>query len=103
MIYSNSDILTTTIGSSSGAGKQYYKAKKFPPIPPTESDVYVITTEGDRLDLLAFTYYNDAALWWIISGVNNGITFGYMFPEPGTQLRIPININEVLSIFNNAN
>jgi hypothetical protein len=103
MIYSNSDILTTTIGSSSGAGKQYYKAKKFPPIPPTESDVYVITTEGDRLDLLAFTYYDDASLWWVISGINNGITFGSMFPEPGTQLRIPININEVLNIFNNAN
>lgn len=103
MIYNNLDILTTSIDSPFGAGKQYYRSKKFPPIPPSESDIYVVTTEGDRLDLLAFTYYGDASLWWVISGVNNGITFDSMFPEPGTQLRIPININEVLSIFNNAN
>lgn len=103
MIYNSSDILTTSIDSPFSAGKQYYKAKKFPPVPPAESDIYVVTTEGDRLDLLAFTYYNDASLWWVISGINNGVTFGSMFPEPGTQLRIPISINDVLSIFNNAN
>jgi hypothetical protein len=97
MIYNNSDILTTA------TGKQYYKAKKFPPIPPSESDIYIVTTEGDRLDLLAFKYYKDATLWWIISGVNNNITFGSMFPEPNTQLRIPINISDVLTAFNNIN
>jgi hypothetical protein len=97
MIYNNSDILTTT------TGKQYYKAKKFPPIPPSESDIYIVTTEGDRLDLLAFKYYKDATLWWIISGVNNNTTFGSMFPEPNTQLRIPINISDVLTAFNNIN
>ena len=51
MIYNNSDILTTSIDSPFGAGKQYYKAKKFPPVPPAESDIYVVTTEGVRLDL----------------------------------------------------
>ena len=97
MIYNNADILTTS------TGKQYYKAKQFPPIPPSENDLYVITVEGDRLDLLSYTYYKDASLWWVIAFVNNNITLGSMFPEPGTQLRIPININEVLSIFNNTN
>jgi hypothetical protein len=97
MIYNNSDILTTT------TGKQYYKAKKFPPIPPSESDIYIVTTESDRLDLLAFKYYKDATLWWVISGVNNNITLGSMFPEPNTQLRIPINISDVLTTFNDIN
>jgi hypothetical protein len=70
MIYNNLDILTTT------TGKQYYKAKKFPPIPPSESDIYIVTTESDRLDLLAFKYYKDATLCWVISVVYNNITLG---------------------------
>ena len=97
MIYNNADILTTS------TGKQYYKAKQFPSIPPSANDLYVVTVEGDRLDLLSYTYYKDASFWWVIAFVNNNITLGSMFPEPGTQLRIPININEVLSIFNNTN
>jgi hypothetical protein len=103
MIYNNADILTTTIDSPFGAGKQYYKAKQFPTIPPADNDLYVVTVEGDRLDLLAYTYYQDASLWWVISAINNNITMGSLFPVPGTQLRIPTDINNVLTIFGNYN
>ena len=103
MIYNNADILTTTIDSPSGAGKQYYKAKQFPVIPPAANDLYVITIEGDRLDLLAYTYYQDASLWWVIAAINNNATLGSLFPVPGTQLRIPTDINNVLTIFNTYN
>jgi len=103
MIYSSSDILTTSIDSPFGAGKQYYKAKQFPTIPPADNDLYVVTVEGDRLDLLAYTYYQDASLWWVISAINNNSTLGSMFPIPGTQLRIPTDINNVLTIFGNIN
>lgn len=103
MLYNQSDILVTGIDSPFGAGKQYYKAKQFPAIPPADNDLYVVTVEGDRLDLLAYTYYQDASLWWVISAVNNNITLGSMFPIPGTQLRIPIDINNVLTIFGNYN
>jgi hypothetical protein len=103
MLYNKSDITTTTIDSPFGAGKQYYKAKQFPIIPPAENDLYVVTVEGDRLDLLAYTYYQDASLWWVISAINNNITLGSLFPVPGTQLRIPTNINNVLNIFNTYN
>jgi hypothetical protein len=65
--------------------------------------VYVITTVGDRLDSLAYSYYNDATLWWIISAANNNITKGALYPEPGTQLRIPTNVNEVLNLFEQFN
>lgn len=97
MIYNTNDILSTS------QGVKYYKAKKYPPIPPTESDIYVVTVRGDRLDLLANQYYKDPALWWIISIANNNITFGSMFPEPGTQLRIPTNLSAVLELFNQEN
>jgi hypothetical protein len=85
------------------SGKRYYKGKIYPNIPFSETDVYVITTIGDRLDLIAYDYYNDAELWWIISIANNNITKGSMFPIPGTQLRIPVNVNNVLELFDNTN
>lgn len=84
-------------------GKPYWKAKAYPNIPTSESDVYVIISAGDRLDLLAFQYYGDATLWWIIAMANNNATNGFMFPEPGTQLRIPTNLNAVLALFDNFN
>lgn len=84
-------------------GQRYFKAKKYPPIPPAESDIYVVTVQGDRLDLLAYDYYNDASLWWVISMVNNNNTIGSMFPEPGTQLRIPIDLTNVINIYNSEN
>ena len=88
---------------STPQGKPYYKAKVYPNIPLSESDVYVITTVGDRLDLLAYSYYNDVNLWWVISMANNNTTNGSLFPAPGTQLRIPTDLNTVLNLFNKFN
>lgn len=97
MIYNSNDILSTT------QGVKYYKAKKYPPIPPQESDIYVVTVQGDRLDLLANTYYKDPSLWWVISVANSNITFGSMFPEPGIQLRIPTDLTTVITLYNQEN
>jgi nucleoid-associated protein YgaU len=95
--YENTTILTTS------NYKPYYKGKFYPNIPLSESDVYVITTVGDRLDLLAYSYYNDSTLWWIISMANNNITRGALYPEPGTQLRIPTNLSNTLNLFKQFN
>lgn len=95
--YDNPTILTTQ------QGKPYWKGKSYPNIPVSESDAYVITSSEDRLDLLAYRYYNDATLWWIIAMANNNSTKGFMYPEPGTQLRIPTNLNAVLALFNDFN
>ena len=95
--YDNKTTLTTP------QGKPYYKAKVYPNIPLSESDVYVITTVGDRLDLLAYNYYRDVNLWWVISMANNNATNGSLFPAPGTQLRIPTDLNTVLNLVNKFN
>jgi nucleoid-associated protein YgaU len=92
-----------TILKTEYTNRPYFKAKFYPSIPLAESDVYVITTVGDRLDSLAYSYYNDATLWWIISAANNNITKGALYPEPGTQLRIPTDINYVLNLFEQFN
>ncbi len=97
MRYSKSDILVTP------TGQQYYKVKKYPPIPPSESDIYIVTVQGDRLDLIAYNYYKDATLWWIIPMANENITLGSMFPEPGVQLRIPTNLGTIINLFDTEN
>lgn len=95
--YDNSTIEVTS------QGKQYWKQKFYPNIPVSETDDYVITNVGDRLDSLAYSYYRDSTLWWVIAIANNNITKGSLFPEPGTQLRIPTNLNNVLSLYRQSN
>ena len=95
--YDNKTILKTS------DGKPYYKGKVYPSIPLSESDIYVITTIGDRLDYMAYSYYRDSELYWIISVANNNVTKGSLFPVPGTQMRIPTDLNNVLNLFNQSN
>lgn len=97
MRYNKTDIVTNVVG------KQYYKALKYPTIPPSESDIYVVTVMGDRLDLLAYDYYKDSNLWWIIASANPDSVLGSMFPEPGIQLRIPTDLNYVMNLFKKEN
>jgi nucleoid-associated protein YgaU len=83
-------------------GSQYYTNNLYPDVPYLEEDNYVITTVGDRLDLLAFDFYGDAELWWVIASANS-LPGDSLVPIPGTQLRIPTDLNTVLSLFNNFN
>ena len=57
--------------------------------PESNSDIYVITQHGDRLDNLAYQYYGAPSLWWFIANVNNLNT---MYVEAGLQLRIPASV-----------
>lgn len=46
-----------------------------------------IFKRGERLDHLAYKYYNDPTYWWIIAFVNR---IGYILQiRPGTKLLIP--------------
>jgi hypothetical protein len=92
MINRYKNIPTTKINK-----KTLYKTSRYPEVPLSENDIYVVTTVGDRLDNLAFTYYKDSELWWIIAVANNNINRGSLFPQPGTQLRIPSNVNNILN------
>ena len=74
----------------------------YPIITPKVSDIYIITKEGDRLDNLSWEYYQNPTYWWIIARANN-LGKGTMFPETGIQLRIPQNIESILSEYNELN
>ena len=63
-----------------------FKTTMYRQIPKEDTDIYVITQMGDRLDLLANQFYNDPNLWWYIAQANDLFTMNL---EAGTSLRIP--------------
>lgn len=79
-------------------GRQVYRTKIYPNIPLKDTDMYIVSQEGDRLDTLAYQYYDDQSLWWIIATANNihDATFAV---EDGTILRIPQNYLEIINNF----
>ena len=90
----------TKVKVDSQTKKPYYVNEIYPLIPASDSDIYITTRNGDRLDLLANDYYNDPKLWWIISKANPGkISRDSFFIDPGLQIRIPINVEQIQSNF----
>ena len=65
-----------------------YDTTIYQSVPERNDDIFVISTEGDRLDLLAQQFYGDQSLWWFIANANNISTMNL---TAGTSLRIPNN------------
>ena len=84
-------------------GVQFYKNVKYPEIPLSVSDIYVIAQTGDRYDLLANQYYGDKTLWWVIAIANPSIVYGTLTLPDGAQIRIPVNISDILNSYNKLN
>jgi hypothetical protein len=82
---------------------RYYRDNKYPRIPLSVNDIYVISTAGDRFDLLALQYYGDSSLWWAISIANENLSQNSLYIPEGTQLRIPPNPTTVISSYNQLN
>ena len=74
----------------------------YPDIPVTEGDLYVITTLGDRLDLMAQDYYGDVDFWWVLASANS-LPGDSIYPPIGMQLRIPSNLQGVISQYKIVN
>ena len=82
-------------------GKQVFKTTYYPKIPVGVNDVYIFASETDYLVSVAFKFYKDTTLWWIIAQAN-GIKNTLKAPT-GQQIRIPQNINNIVSDFAQAN
>jgi hypothetical protein len=82
-----------------------YIVTKYPEIPLGELDYYLYTTQGDRYDILANTYYGDSQLWWVISIANPTQRQDSLIPELGTQIRVPhpSRIASILGIYEGLN
>ena len=77
-------------------GSLYYTNAIYPDVPYQNSDYYVITTMEDRLDLLAYSFYGDSSLWWVIASAN-ALPGDSIYPPIGAQLRIPSDAQGIVS------
>ncbi|MDR1514927.1 MAG: hypothetical protein LBS45_04465 [Synergistaceae bacterium] len=72
-----------------GASGDYWGTRPPIPIPKSSKDQFHRVTDDDvkRIDLLAWRYYSDCALWWVIAeanGISNPLEL-----EVSRVLRIP--------------
>ena len=92
---------TTTRQKLDKSGIRVYSTTYYPEIPLENEDKFIHAKIGDRLDSLAYKYYNDITLWWIIAKAN-GLR-GKPVLNAGEVIRIPSNITTIIEKFNNLN
>ena len=70
-------------------GRLYWGTREKVSFPPSDGDQYhkVLEAEARRIDLIAYKYYEDCALWWVIAEAND-ITCPLEL-KAGRVLRIP--------------
>jgi hypothetical protein len=90
---SNRYLYTNTI-KEQDTNRSYLESTIYPNVKPADTDFYIISEAGDRLDLLAKKYYNDTTKWWIIAVANN-LNDANFFVEEGKQLRIPTDLSRI--------
>ena len=74
----------------------------YPAIPLSDEDQFIFPMDGDRLDSVAYRYYNDASLWWVVAKANE-LGKGRTILNPNFQIRIPGNIAKIIANFNTLN
>ena len=76
-------------------GKRYRSTVQYPIIQKKPNDIYIIGSQHDRIDNLAYKYYKDSRYWWIIARANN-LGMGDLTVPIGKQIRIPVNYINIL-------
>ena len=92
---------STTRRKLDKSGVEVYRTTYYPQIPISDNDKFVRPVDGDRLDTLAYRYYGDITLWWVIAKAN-GIK-GKAALSVDEILRIPGNITRILENFRRIN
>ena len=54
-----------------------------------------VTTEAERLDIIAGEIYGDGTLWWVIAGASG---IGWGLQVPGIYLKIPTDIGQIMAL-----
>tara|TARA_A100001388_G_scaffold90111_1_gene65205 strand:- start:453 stop:767 length:315 start_codon:yes stop_codon:yes gene_type:complete len=83
-------------------GSRVYGLTLYPTIPIQDGDEFIYPFDGERVETIAYKYYQDTSLWWIIAGANN-IRDGGFALDPEKELRIPKNIQPILEDFRRLN
>lgn len=80
----------------------FWDTLDLPEIVEQPDDLVHQVTDIDRMDLLAYQYYQDPRLWWVIA-VANGMEDIPTHFNVGDQLRIPAPRYVTQVLFNKAN
>ena len=92
---------STTRQKLDKSGTRVYSTTYYPQIPIEDNDKFIYPKDGDRLDTLAYKYYGNTTLWWVIAKAN-GIK-GKAAVSVDEILRIPGNITRILENFRKIN
>ena len=92
---------STTRRKIDKSGIRVLSTTYYPEIPIGNSDKFIMSKDGDRLDNLAYKYYRDNTLWWVIAKANGIRGKGAL--EVATPLRIPANIISIIEKFRKIN
>jgi len=102
--YADVKLFRTLNSNLRNEGLTYGNSAKYPIVPQQENDIYAITEWGDRFESLAFQFYGDVTLWWVIAIANpNIVNFSSIFLPIGSQIRIPQNISPIIDSYNELN
>jgi hypothetical protein len=101
--YDNIPIIQTVPSVQYPKVTRYRASVRYPDIPLSEDDVFLYTIRGDRLDNLAYQFYKEPTLWWILSIANPDLPNDSLYPTLGFQLRIPTNVNQILLDYEQLN
>ena len=94
----------TNIGVKVQNKKRMYVDIRYPEVPLLPNDLYLTSTVGDRLDILADEYYSDKELWWVIAAANPEVIKGdSWYLPPGITFRIPASAESIVNDFNRLN
>ena len=91
--YSKVEIKKVDDGKNKGIVKR--NTKYYDKVPERDNDIWVMTQDGDRLDLLANQYYGDPKLWWTIGWFNGKPTEATL--KPGDVIYIPRPVSKLLT------
>ena len=71
-----------------------YSTTRYPSLQKRSTDLYIISRDQDRLDLLSNEFYKDPRYWWVLAKANN-LGKGSLDVPVGIQLRIPFPLEDL--------
>jgi len=88
MIFKTSRYAGVGIYTVIDAQGRAHRALKIRLIPPTPAVFRHTVQEGERLDLIAFNYYEKADRFWRVCDANNAVQPDELL-QPGRKIRVP--------------
>ena len=102
--YAELNISSTNNDDLRNKGTKFQNTPKYPVVTKRENDIFVLSEWGDRFESLAFQFYGDITLWWIIAISNpNVVDFSSIYIPVGSQIRIPQDISPIIDSYNDLN